>query len=535
MRKCTDYLILSGILLGAVILFSCAYTRNRATMLESGSKSRTIHSPTKVHCFDGSVGVFPEGLIYDQGVGVSGHGILFDLTREHSEPVTSIPIEDIAFLEYYKLELEAGPVLATLGSAVVFLGAVSLNSEIHKWFFGSCPTIYTCEADTFSLQAECFSYSISEALETDDLDRINGAEARDGRLTLAVRNEAFETHYINLMELIVVDHPASFEAFPCNRQFPEAKEQILLLGEESPAMQVRSRDGRDVALLLQERDQLWYQSDTSVVEELTRRVFRDWIDVTVPAPASTDSMVVALRFRNTLFHTVEFYDLVLGEQGAAAVDWIGVEMADPLYAFGVYRDYRKYFGIRVDLLNGEGAREVAFIDDTGPIAWRQVAFSIPVSEEGEAHLRFSFLPDHVMLDWIGISFDHCNEYAVQTVRCSGLKGSGESTSDLRSALLHKSDEQYLISRPSDSWLVTFDVGPEPSARERTSFLRSGGYYVEWIRHAWLQAGSAVDRPASFVLNDTAIRRAADMWLHQKEIYESKFYATRIILEGGKRR
>ncbi len=534
MRKRIAVLVLNGLLLGALAFTSCAYTRQRATRLEFSGESQTVNSPTKVHRFDGSVGVFPDGLIYDQGVGVRGNGMLYDLFREDAEPVVTIPIDEIAFLEYYRVELEAGPPLATLASAAVFLGAIT-NEEIHKYFFGSCPTIYTAEADTVSLQAECFSYSVSEALETDDLDWINGAQPSEGRLILEVRNEAFETHYINFLELLVVDHPASFEAFPRNRQFPEEKEQVLLLGEEIPSLQMRSRDGRDVAPFLEKRDQLWYQSDISLVQELTREVVRDWVDVTVPAPASADSMIVALRFRNTLFHTVEFYDLALGEQGAAAVDWIGVEMADPLYAFGVYSDYRRYFGIRVELLDETDAREVAFVDDTGPIAWRQVAFTVPVAGDEEAHLRFSFLPDHVRLDWIGISFDSCDNYEIRTVRCSELRGTNGSALPLRSDVLHARDEQYLVSRPADTWRLSFEVGPEPAVGKRTAFLHSGGYYVEWIRQAWLETCSAGGTPAPFALNDAAIRRAAEMWLNQKEVYESRFFATRTVLEGGKRR
>lgn len=534
MRIIRCLLVISGALLFCSHLNSCVYSRTRLAAFEPVGSTAEISSPTKVHLFDGSVGVFSGGMLFVEGVGIEGNGILYDLTRVQSQQVSSIPIEDIAFLEYYVKEIESGPILGVLGSAVFFLAAIQ-NSDIHKYFFGSCPTVYSLDESGPALQAECFSYSISEASETDDLDRINGVRDNNGELTLNVRNEAFETHYINLMELIVADYPESYEAFPMNRQFPESKRQILLLGEESELTGAETRDGENVLSLIKERDQSWYQSDVAAVEALTSVVSKDWIDVTVVAPESADSMVVAIRFRNTLFHTVEFYDLVLGAQGAESLDWIGVEMADSKYASSVYQQYRKYFGLQANLWTGETFEEVAFIDDTGPIAWRKVAFKVAVPDAKEILLRFSFLPDHVMLDWVSVSFQICNDFTVQTGVCSSLERIGENAAILPADLIQERDSAYLVSQPSDSYMLTFDVGRQPENSDRAYFLHSGGFYIEWIRQAWLNSASDESVEATFKLDDAAISHAASMWLKKKSLYEAMFYSTKIVVEGGKKR
>ena len=83
--------------------------------------------------------------------------------------------------------------------------------------FGSCPTVYTYSGQPCTLEAETFSYSIARRFESSDLDRLDAGKVINGKYILKVTNEALETHYIDEMSLLTVDHPPGYEAFPDTR------------------------------------------------------------------------------------------------------------------------------------------------------------------------------------------------------------------------------------------------------------------------------------------------------------------------------
>lgn len=269
------------------------------------------------------------------------------------------------------------------------------------------------------------------------------------------------------------------------------------------------------------------------MHDLAEKVTKDWIELVTEVPEDVGTMIVALRFRNTLFHTVQFYDIVLKGQGVEAVDWIGAKTSSPIYLTRLYNWYQKYFGLHVELWNGRVFQEKVFIDDTGPIAWRQVAFELRVPRGQTARLRFSFLPDNVMLDWIGISFDSSPKFAVREVECSEIIDVNGKRDDLLPSLIEQSDDRYLITYPAESYLLKFDVGDEPESMKRTYFLGSRGFYIEWIRQDWLESLSTTKEELGFQLNEASIIKAARCWITKKADFERQFFNSRISA-GGKR-
>ncbi|MBN1560698.1 hypothetical protein JW998_10640 [candidate division KSB1 bacterium] len=300
--------------------FFCLFTLTKPYRFDEQTTAATITSPTKIHLADGSMIVFAEGFTMTAD-SIAGNGTRYDLTRERAQPVQTLARDSVMFMEYYTKKLQTGPFLGGLAAPLLFIAAVQ-NEDIHKAFFGSCPTVYSYDGEHYALEAECFSYSISPKIETFDLDRIEYGQTCDGQFILNVRNEALETHYINQMQLVVVDHPPEYEPFPLNRPFMGRKDRTILFGAASDILEATSKSGRDVRALLSERDHQWYQSDAAAVQKMTAGVEKDWLDISVAVPPEARNMVIALRFRNTLFYTVEFYDVLLDGYGARGIDWM---------------------------------------------------------------------------------------------------------------------------------------------------------------------------------------------------------------------
>ena len=104
----------------------------------------------------------------------------------------------------------------------------------------------------------------------------------NGKYILKVANEALETHYMNSMSLLTVDHPVGYEAFPTNQH------TIVLFGTESEIISATSKSGNDVSELISARDGRFYESDSLKLQELTHSLTRDWIDLNVKIPKKTE-------------------------------------------------------------------------------------------------------------------------------------------------------------------------------------------------------------------------------------------------------
>ncbi|UCC41294.1 MAG: hypothetical protein JSV96_07690, partial [Candidatus Aminicenantes bacterium] len=261
---------------------------------------------------------------------------------------------------------ESGPLLASLGAPLLFAVAVAANEDIKKAFFGSCPTVYSSDKKNYFLEAECFSYSIAEMFESDDLDRLDNLKISTRECILKVANEALETHYINEMKLLTVDHPYGYESFPTS------KRKILLLGKKAKILEATDSMGRNIIDLISSRDDHCYRSDTCILHELSKKIIEDWIEIKVKIPPEAKKINVAFRMRNTLFNTVLLYDVLLKSNGAEAIDWIGKKTGDLFYAWEFSTWYKKYFGLRIQLWDGKKFKDVGRISDAGPIAWKQI-------------------------------------------------------------------------------------------------------------------------------------------------------------------
>lgn len=486
-------------------------------MQESPKFEFIARSPTKAHLIDGSVIVFAKGFEVKNDV-LIGKGMRYPLTRQQGIAVTQVPLDSVACLERYKKQMQSAPFLASI-PAVTAASAFAFAA-----IFGSCPTVYSHDGEKYSLEAENFSYSISQRFEADDLDRLDFGKAVNDEYHLKIANEALETHYINSVNLLAVEHAPGFEAFP------SANHRVVLFGKESEMLSANSKSGCDVTALISSRDERWYQSDSLAVSELTHTITQDWIEARVKIPQHARKMYVALRLRNTLMNTVLLYDVMLRSQGIAAVDWLGSETENLFYAWRLGQWYKKHFGLRIQVFDGKQFDEAVRIGDTGPIAWHQVAAELPAPPGEVALLRFSFLPDNWAIDWIGISFDENEDFRVRQIVCSEIADrAGNSQADLI-ALIKKKDDRYLVTYPGESYLLKFKVNPEPEGRRRTYFLKSRGFYVEWLRREWLTQNDG--EAQRFELNDQAIMRTAQLWLAKKPRFEREFFESKIAHEGG---
>ena len=484
----------------------------------AGWEPRRVESPMKAFLLDGSTILFPAGAVITVD-SVLGSGTRHSFGLDDSVPVSGVSLDSLAGIEAFQGSTNQGAtVAATIGlTALGVVGTVALA----KALFGSCPTFYASSETGGALQSEGFSYSIAPLLEARDLDALSVVPDADGVLRLELRNEALETHYINHLEVLALDHAPGVRMMPDDLGLP------IAVGQEVDVMTARDRAGRDVTATLARADGDVYASPAARIASANAADPDDFLELRFPRPAGSEA-VLTLRLRNSLLNTVLFYDMMLGQAGAGAVDWIGQDMDRIGTLVEMGRWFQDAMGLRVDVFDGREWVQVSRLTDTGPIAWEEVGVRIPLSRNGshadddDVRVRIRFLTDAWRIDRaaLGTSADFVEHAPLAVARMVGSEPIGPDVAPR----LARPDDEYLTTYPGTSVQLEFDPPPAPPGASRSYLLVSQGYYTEWVRPEWIRG---TDRPGAFKPDDTTIERLMAMWLSQKEEFEADFHNSRI--------
>jgi hypothetical protein len=507
-------LVVPVCLIGVLFVAGCVWrTTTIQTMTPEQAVGTDIRAPLKAFHSDGTITVFARGArVTDEFVLGTGSHYALDLVT--SVPVESVPLDSIVGIEAFRPGVNAAATFfgSVLGLAAGAFGTAALMVAI----FGSCPTIYTYQSGQEVLEAEAFSYSIAPLLEARDVDRLSAGPDSDGMFRIEVRNEALETHYINHLEILEARHA------PGRRAYPNEDGRIVSVGSTVPPIAAQDRDGRLRTAELSLRDDRAFASSEERIRAVTGEDYWDHLELTFPKPEN-ESAALVLRLRNSLLNSVLFYDLMLGSQGAQALEWLGSDVNRIGEAVELGRWFRETMGLRVSVMGPRGWREVARVGDTGPIAWKELAVTVPVPDADELRIRLSFLADGWRLDYAALAAE-VERAQVETIPVTRVGRIGAAPDENFRARLLEPDEDYLITTPGTAAYMEFEPSAGISEGGRTFFLSTQGYYTEWIRPDWIRSGEASE---GFDPDSETIVELMARWLERKDDFERQFYETRI--------
>lgn len=507
-----------------VVLSACIIYRNvkvdPVARPATAADTVDVQSPVKAHLFDGSTVVFRRG-VRVMGNTVSGAGMRYGLTLRDSSMVTDLSLDSVVGMESFRTEVNGGKtvLVSTVATGLAMIAAIGIACAVDPKCFGSCPTYYSDSAGTLVLEAEGFSYSVAQLFEARDVDRLRMAPPADGVVRLEVRNEAFETHYINHLEVLEVRHA------PDELVVPDELNRPLAVRGVAPLARARDRLGRNVLAQLAAPDGNVFRTDPRVVDRAWVGDLEDALELTVPAPPGADSVAVVLRLRNSLLNTILFYDIMLGDPGARSLDWVGYDLRQVGPAVELAQWYQQKMGMQIAVRGGDANfREVAHLKDTGPVAWKDVAIVVPVLERDSVRIRLRFPADNWRIDRITVATRYRRPTPVVHALARVIDAADQPDTTAR-ANLAAADGRYVETTAAQRFTAEFDVGGAPTAGvARTLLLGSQGYYTEWVRRGWLTAPRTA---RTFVPSDTALAEAIARWRVTQDTLEARFMATRV--------
>jgi hypothetical protein len=506
----------------ALFLFCTLVVASCVWIVETGSVDevetdnplpQAITAPMKVFLQNGDMVLYTEGAQVWQDR-IRGRGARYTLDRRRSAMVEDLPLDSIIGIEAFRSDVN------DLASAALTIGATAVTAvggvAIFKALFGSCPTFYASSENGGALQAEGFSYSIAPQAEGIDLDRLYVTPDADGVLRLEVRNEALETHYINQVELVAVEHA------PGVHVVPDAEGQPLGTSVPAAPVQAVDRDGRLVLAEIVAEDDLAFASTESRIRAATTEDSRDYLDLVFPRPDG-DEAVLVLNLRNSLLNTVLYYDLMLGTTGVQAVNWWGGSLEGIGAAIDMARWYAETLGLTVQVPSGDSWQDVTRMSGTGPIAWKEIGVRVPMPQEGPVRVRLSFLADDWRLDQVSLAAPAEPLTAKRIPLHRVVTGIGEGDQDAATRLA-RPDDQYFVTYPGTSATLEFlTEGPE-AGMTATYLLATQGYYIEWVRPEWIRRAQTT---APFQSGPGSVESLMALWLDKKDTLEDEFFGSKI--------
>ncbi|HKK44618.1 MAG TPA: hypothetical protein VJ964_03800 [Balneolaceae bacterium] len=517
------------LLIMSVLIVQGCFPSKRAVPVNTNSlrTRESVTTPAKVFLRDSSLVIFNQGFSIS-GDSVEGMGTRYWLTHHDSLQTQRIPVNGIAAVTSYEKNQTEGMLIGS--GLMAITGAIMAPLSIYclscpKCCFGSCPTVFTTDGKRYALEAELFSYSLSKFFQDTDTDRIIQKPAADGTFTIRLTNEALETHYINQFNLLAVRHDAGTEVYPT----PEGGTAVVK--KLHAPMEALDSEGGNISSLISRRDTSWVTGISTRFDEAENSKARDWLDMKLAVPDSAKQATLVLRLRNSLLSTVLFYDVVLASQGVGALEWNHRLNTDSLYAAFYHMAYSQFAGIEVEAKSSGGTwKQIASFGDVGPLAWKELALQLPVvrDENGEMWIRLQWFPENFIIDYAGYDYGTYKTPEIEQVN-------PKSITDHRSRLMNEiwqqveySDGEFLTTYPGDSYYFYYVIPDRPETTT-TLFLKSKGYYTEWLRGNWI---SRRNRDYTFNLfeEDKTLEQLKRSWRADRELLERTFFQTRIPLK-----
>ena len=489
-----------------------------------------IQVGSKIQTYDDNIYIFPNGFTLHNG-SIKGIGQLFNIdSSDGNYSKRTIPLENVATINYYEETTSGGRHLASFLFSITGppLAVLSLYCvSCPKCCFGSCPTIYTKGTDGYLLETELFSECISRQLENSDVDLLSQKIDDCGYVELMIANEALETHYINKFELVAINHPIG------TKLFPTFNDSLILVNSFTKPSQAYNSDGNDITDLIQKDDSEYYRTGTENINDFKNGILFDWIDINYNTVGENKKVKVVIKYRNTLLSTILLYDVVLASQGIEALEWTDRMNNDADYASTFKMIYDDFSGI--DILSGENNkwRKLGSLKDAGPITWRYAAIEVPVNEDGNLNLRFKFISDNMLIDYISIDTSSIinNNIKIDSALSFEIRNESDEIENNVDDLIQKDDKQYLITNPGDNYRLKYKFLKRNNT-EQTLAIFSKGYYNEWIRGEWIREKGNNYKFNLYDIHGT-LSYLADSWILNKDIIEKEFFNNRIPLRGRK--
>ena len=360
---------------------------------------------------------------------------------------------------------------AVIGITAAFLAVFVVFASISESSSssGSCPIVYVKGADGCQLAGEAYAGAIFQSIQRTDMLPLPGLPS--GRASLVLANEARETQYTDLIELVVADHA------PGTRAVSTRDQEIILVSDTAPPLRATDFRDEDVTRQLARSDEDVWQTDLSQFMDAATPPLKESLVATFPRPRADERPVLELVLSNTSFSELAFAHFfgLMGEDFGTYIEQGNRADSGPRIAR--WRE-REGVDLLVERKRGETWEKVATLPSVGPVALRRVAVPLPpVSNDDEADsitVRVTGGIGFWRFDEMGLSV--AREGALRIQHISPVVARNTRGEDERGVLESIDGRYQILEEMNEQLRIEFVVSRAPAHRARSAFLYTSGYY-----------------------------------------------------------
>ncbi len=345
--------------------------------------------------------------------------------------------------------------------ALIGIGALAVASAIAAATKSSCPYVYVFNGENYVFEGEIYGGAIGKNLERTDYMPLPSLKMNEGSYTIRLSNELKERQYTNLLELLLVEHPAYEKILLDKNGKPQ------LVGNAVMPTEAYSSNQEDLLPLLTEKDDRKHLFDDTDVQKNT-------VVLSFDKPSDADQANLVLKGKNTLWFDYLFGEF-LEKFGVSYADWMKKQSEnDP--ADRMRRIHDSDFPLSVSIWDNDKWRSVDDLMTVGPLASREFVIPMDIRNLDGNEIRIKLQTGFMFweLDYAAMDFRVNTNLNSKVIRPFVAIGTGSI--DWKYAL-ERSDHQYMAQENTgDVTEILFTVPDAMRDRPHTAFLKVQGYY-----------------------------------------------------------
>jgi hypothetical protein len=485
--------------------------------------TKSAKSIFKMHMKDGCLYILSDLTVYPEKDSLIGYGSYYNANRKITRPTNQsqllyldgkfgykISLSDIAIVETNNITGVTGKLLtmSLVGIPTVITSIYCLLNP--KACFGSCPTFYAWNGDYMELMAEGFSSSILPAFEKSDIDMLYWSKSKSTNYQIKLTNEALETHVIRYANLMV------FPKKGTERVFATEDGEFYKTSKILSPISCQGSEGDCRSLLLEmDAKERFSEADSKNLAE------REFIDLEFNTPAS-NQLGLVIGARQTLLTTYLFYQSLAYTGNAGAYFASRIESGDKSLQRKVDRIWNLLGGIEILVQNPSGQWiKAEEIDEMGPIASDVHLIKLPPQHSEITKIRLKMTKGLWRIDYAALT--ETTEPVEPILIEPSMVMTNDTINDIALCQLTESNEP-LTTLPGDSHILHYTL--PSSSDDYEIFLKSKGYYLEWMREEWLAEQDLKKAYLMFGMPKLYMKLVADQYKDVEPTMEKTFWKSR---------
>ncbi len=375
----------------------------------------------------------------------------------------SIPIKAITKIEIYKKDTGATIASWVFSGLGVIAGTAGIVGVIILLTKSSCPFVYAYNGKEFVLTGEIFSGAVQPKLERDDYLLLPSIVPTDGTYKVKITNEVKEIQWVNLVELLVIDHPSGNSVLIDKNGIPYS------FKNPSPPVVARGTGNCDILPLIASKDSMSYignekETDKTGIENIVLKFIK-------PKGAQSSRLIIRAKNSFWLEGLMSKTDQLFG--GKYNTYWSKQEKEPGEKMQKWFLDQKMPLSVYIERDNDW--KFVDYFNFAGPIALKDDILPMDLTGINSDTIKIKLVTGFLFWEIDYVAMDFSKNEVIKPVVVPIVTAIDNNNFDIKGLLLNSDNDYYIQNHPGDEAVLTF-LAPLQGEGARSVFLHTRGHY-----------------------------------------------------------